>query len=245
MVVEDWDGAARIWKDALVPQLCESIAENPLIVTEPAWNPVKNREKTTELMFEQFDVPAFYLARSAVCAAFANGKSTCLVVDVGHSNVSVTPVYDGLILKKGTQRTPLGGAFINHQSRAVFASRNPPIDLTPYNLIDQKARVDMDEPAVPKLREFPESDGQHTASWLKWCQERLLHDFKESVVQTYQQPSGSFSESHLASQPPRPYEFPTGFITNFGSERYRIAEAMFQPNLATAVSIVISFLDLN
>lgn len=70
-------------------------------MTEPAWNPQKNREKTTEFAFETFQVPAFYLAKNGMCAAFSSGKATALIVDVGHGQSSVTPVVDGMILKKG------------------------------------------------------------------------------------------------------------------------------------------------
>jgi len=34
-------------------------------------------------MFEKFDIPAMYLARSAVLAAFSVGKPTALVLDSG------------------------------------------------------------------------------------------------------------------------------------------------------------------
>lgn len=45
------------------------LAESPLLVTEPGWNPTKNREKTIELAMEDWGAPAFYLGRSGVLAA--------------------------------------------------------------------------------------------------------------------------------------------------------------------------------
>ena len=45
------------------------MAESPLIVTEPGWNPAKNREKIMEIAMEEWGVPAFFLARSGVMAA--------------------------------------------------------------------------------------------------------------------------------------------------------------------------------
>lgn len=45
------------------------MAESPLIVTEPGWNSVKNREKMMEIAMEEWGVPAFFLARSGVMAA--------------------------------------------------------------------------------------------------------------------------------------------------------------------------------
>lgn len=32
---------------------------------------------------------------------FAAGKGTALVIDIGHSEASVTPVVDGFVLRKG------------------------------------------------------------------------------------------------------------------------------------------------
>ena len=77
------------------------LGENPILMTEGSINAPKAREKMLELAMESWGVPAFWLARTAVCAAFAQGKSQALVVDVGASHITVTPVHDGLILKKG------------------------------------------------------------------------------------------------------------------------------------------------
>ena len=99
--VADWDVAPELWRHTIQHRLTSKTVEHPLMMTEPAWNPNKNREKTIEFAFEDFQVPAFYLAKGAVCAAFSSGKGTALVVDIGHGQASVTPVCDGLILKKG------------------------------------------------------------------------------------------------------------------------------------------------
>ena len=40
---------------------------------------------------------------------FANGKPIALVVDVGASMISVTPVYDGMVLKKGMALSAIRG----------------------------------------------------------------------------------------------------------------------------------------
>ena len=43
--------------------------EHPVLVTEPAWNTAANRERMAEIMFEQFEVPAFYIANTGVLNA--------------------------------------------------------------------------------------------------------------------------------------------------------------------------------
>ena len=44
-------------------------SEHPILVTEPAWNTPSNRERMAEIMFEDFNVPAFYIANTGVLNA--------------------------------------------------------------------------------------------------------------------------------------------------------------------------------
>lgn len=46
-----------------------ALAEYPLIMSEPSWNPAKAREKTMEIAMEEWGVPAFFLARNGQLAA--------------------------------------------------------------------------------------------------------------------------------------------------------------------------------
>ena len=64
------------------------------------WNQKPRREKLTELMFEKYNVPAFFLVKNAVLAAFANGRSTGLVLDSGASHTSAIPVHEGYVLQQ-------------------------------------------------------------------------------------------------------------------------------------------------
>jgi actin-like protein 6B len=44
-------------------------AEHPVLVTEPAWNTPANRERMAEIIFEEFQAPAFYIANTGVLNA--------------------------------------------------------------------------------------------------------------------------------------------------------------------------------
>lgn len=46
-----------------------ALAEYPLLMSEPGWNPVKAREKTMEMAMEEWGVPAFYLAKTGQLAS--------------------------------------------------------------------------------------------------------------------------------------------------------------------------------
>ena len=66
-------------------------------------------------MFEKYNVPAFFLVKNAVLAAFANGRSTGLVVDSGATHTSAVPVHDGYVLQHAIVKSPLGADFLTTQ----------------------------------------------------------------------------------------------------------------------------------
>ena len=45
------------------------LAEFPLLMSEPGWNPTKARERTMEIAMEEWGVPAFFLAKTGQLAA--------------------------------------------------------------------------------------------------------------------------------------------------------------------------------
>lgn len=46
------------------------LQEFPLLMSEPAWNPAKERQKTIEIAMEDWGVPAFFLAKNGQLAAY-------------------------------------------------------------------------------------------------------------------------------------------------------------------------------
>lgn len=54
--------------------------DHPVLLTEAAMNPLKNRQHAVEIMFECFNVPFTYVAMQAVLALYAAGRTTGIVV---------------------------------------------------------------------------------------------------------------------------------------------------------------------
>jgi actin-related protein 4 len=258
-IVEDWDTAEQLWKYAITSRLTsfkqadprtnglnddvkeeptdedvveeKPLEEHPLLMTETAWNTSKNREKSIEIAMESWGCPAFWLARNSVLAAFGAGKATALVIDVGASNTSVICVHDGLILKKSVQKSPLAGNWISSQVRSLFATSDPKIDLVPHYLVNSKTPVDAGAPAQATYRTFKT---EPTASFRAMEEERVLTEFKESVVQVWAGP-GSLKQSMdfaLQSQPGRVFEFPDGANQMWGVERFSVSEGLFDSSSA-------------
>jgi len=67
-IVTDWDDMAKIWHHTLYSELKVSPEEHPIMLTEAPLNPKANREKTTQMMFEVFNVPCLYVGVQAVLA---------------------------------------------------------------------------------------------------------------------------------------------------------------------------------
>ena len=74
----------RIWSHCYNKMQIDSI-EHPLIMSDSPLNPKINREKTTQLMFESFCVPAFYLYNQSALSLLSYGQTTGLVIVLAFS----------------------------------------------------------------------------------------------------------------------------------------------------------------
>jgi len=208
------------------------LSDAPLLITEPAWNPPKARERAIEIAMENWGVPAFWLTRAPVAAAFAAGKATALVVDVGGAGASVAAVHDGMVLRRSVQRSPAGGLWLSGQIRDMLASADPRVDIVPTYLVENKTAVDAGAPAQARLRRFPFAIHE---SFRAYEEERVLTEFKESVVEVWRGP-GRFSapgnEDYVRAQPGRVFEMPDGANQMWREQRYRVAEGLWDETAA-------------
>ena len=61
-IVKNWDDMQKIWLHTFYDKLRIDPEEHKVLLTETIFNPDKNREKKTQIMFETFDVPALYIS---------------------------------------------------------------------------------------------------------------------------------------------------------------------------------------
>ena len=107
---ECYELLSRYLRHGFASSLPTSSSDQPFVLIERSYNPPPIRQKCLEVLFEEMDVPSAFLARDAVMACYAVGRSTGTVVDVGHSGTAVTPVYDGYVENRAILRSPIGGA---------------------------------------------------------------------------------------------------------------------------------------
>ncbi len=63
----------------------------------------------TEIMFEIFEAPAFYLSIQAVLSLYSSGRTTGLVLDAGDGFTHTVPIYEGCAISHAIERSELAG----------------------------------------------------------------------------------------------------------------------------------------
>lgn len=184
-------------------------------------------------MFEKYKVPAFFLSKTAVLSAFANGRQTALVFDSGASQTSAVPVFDGYVLQNSIVRIPQGSQFVSKLCKKYFEENH--IEVIPSYMVASKERVDdKEKPIWTKKKDLPEVK----SSWYNFMVDQVIDDFQISVLQILDEP---FNKEAIDGVPPTLYEFPNGYNRKFGDERYTISEVLFNtkfnPKLSNELSM--------
>lgn len=112
--------------------------QHPVLLTEAPLNPKRNREKSAEIFFETFNVPALFISMQAVlslyvyvcivlcctCSSsfleplgsiafyglrYATGKTTGVVLDSGDGVTHAVPIYEGFAMPHSIMRVDIAG----------------------------------------------------------------------------------------------------------------------------------------
>ncbi|XP_016135058.1 actin-like protein 6A [Sinocyclocheilus grahami] len=243
-MIEDWDSFQAILDHTYKMHFKSEPSLHPVLMSEASWNTRAKREKLTELMFEHYNIPAFFLCKSAVLSAFANGRSTGLVLDSGSTHTTAIPVHDGYVLQQGIVKSPLAGDFMSMQCRELFQELG--VEIVPPYVIASKCL--MHEKAFSwsivksplagdfmsmQCRELFQELGVEIVPPYVIASKTVIQDFQASVLQVSDSP---YDEQVAAQMPTVHYELPNGYNCDFGAERLKIPEGLLDPSNAKGLS---------
>ena len=93
-IIRNWDDMNHLWDYTFFEKLkIRNPADHKILLTEPAMNPKKNREKMVEVMFEKYGFNGVYVAIQAVLTLYAQGTRyfaprLSVVISIASSNVA-------------------------------------------------------------------------------------------------------------------------------------------------------------
>ena len=247
-IITSWHDMEGIWRHTFYNQLRIAPEEHAVLLTESPHTPrhismnpyqTKAREKMTQIMFELFNVPAFYVSIDAVLALYASGRSTGVVLDSGHTVTNTVPIFEGHALLHAVNRLDVGGRDISDYLARQLADRGYHLTMSKYSgeIPENESVRDIKEKLCyfePKLVEFEHYYTVNNLSERAVIMRNVFGgDITRILCQYLPQSADQDVDYQSISNDLKTvdYELPDGQVIAVGEERLKAPQILFKPNL--------------
>lgn len=196
--------------------------ETPLMVTEPTWNSSRAKAQMAQIAFEDLTVPLFSIVKTPLAQLYYMGRSSGLVIDIGSSVASVTPVLDGIIQLKSCFRSKYAGDFVDlHCLSSLLAKMNTNLTQPDYSRL------------LPKKFQQGVASGSFK---LYYTSHDILRNFKQTMLHANGTPPGiaptiMYHSLQPVHQHPPYYQLTDGSQIPYSDhDILPLVEAMFAPH---------------
>jgi actin len=130
--VDNWEDMQEIWNHAFCNELRVRPADHPILLTEKPKSPREQRDRSAQVMFETFNVPAVYFAIDAELVMYASGRGSGMVLDSGECASYVVPIHQGHVINDACSRLDVAGAVLSASLFELLQSNESQYKLCEY-----------------------------------------------------------------------------------------------------------------
>jgi actin len=121
--ITQWDAFEQVLHHTFYNELRVAPEEHAVLAADAPESPKEDRERLTQMHFETFNVPGFYVTTTAALALYASGRSTGVVVALGGAVCHVVALYEGNVIAPSVRTLPLGGVDLDAYLAQLLTAR--------------------------------------------------------------------------------------------------------------------------
>ena len=215
ILVTDYNGLDTILKTMISDRLGLDFKEHPILLTEPSLHNKDHRTKMATHFFEKYQIPALFICKASVLAAFSCGRSTCLVLESGANTTYATPLQDGYAIQANMIKCDVGENYLTNMVGEALTKRG--IKVVPRYAFTKKnvnGQIIVDYQAYDLT----------TPSYEIYTRQEIIRGLKESLLTLSADVNMEIGDAKTD------YELPDGTKVNLESDAKKIPELMFTGN---------------